>query len=504
MMKIPAMPCEQHWLFGGLKSIISLPKVPFTNRPDTNAYWESVAQTFIKQGEGMFKLDLFPLIPFLSRSIVFICDYEIAKQVLSNNNYGNFQKGTSYTMAKPLIGSGILSAPDGDRWKAMRKLSNGGFRPSILRAAVNNTISSVSLMMKRWDNIMGTASPDNDKVGYFKTSLYEEMLCLTIDVLGKTAFSYDFRSVNAPTPEEAPLYTAFKNILRLMSKRGQPSRLLRRMVTRFIPDHDELLFTDAMAKLDRKVEDIIKSRKAEGKVGEDDQRDLLDCLLQADSTTKCPMMNRETIVDNIKTFLFAGHDTTASALSWALYLLSQNPLVEKKLLDEIDVSPNECQKLDYETLNRFSYLDCVIKETLRLYPSAGFTRQVMRGKSTCKLGKYVIPEGVEIFIFPNFMQRNKKYWGDAALKFDPERWVDLENLSEKAYLPFSLGRRNCVGMKLALTEMKCTLVMLLRKYKFEFVPSFDTKKENKGDGIPRVVVFFSLCPNRIDMKISRR
>ena len=59
-------------------------------------------------------------------------------------------------------------------------------------------------------------------------------------------------------------------------------------------------------------------------------------------------------------------------------------------------------------------------------------------------------------------------------------------------------------MKLALTEMKCTLVMLLRRYKFEFVPSFDTEKENKGDGIPHVVVFFSMCPNRIDMKIGMR
>ena len=125
-------------------SIISLPKVPFTNRPDTNAYWESVAQTFIGQGEGMFKLDIFPLVPYLSRSVVFICDYKLAKDLLINN-YGNFQKGTSYTMAKPLIGSGILSAPDGDRWKSMRRLSNGGFRPSILRAAVNNTISSCLL-----------------------------------------------------------------------------------------------------------------------------------------------------------------------------------------------------------------------------------------------------------------------------------------------------------------------------------------------------------------------
>ena len=82
MKNVPSIPCEHHWLFGGLMSIISLPKVPFTNRPDTNAYWESVAQTFIGQGEGMFKLDIFPLVPYLSRSIVFICDYKIAKDLL--------------------------------------------------------------------------------------------------------------------------------------------------------------------------------------------------------------------------------------------------------------------------------------------------------------------------------------------------------------------------------------------------------------------------------------
>ena len=114
-------------------------------------------------------------------------------------------------------------------------------------------------------------------------------------------------------------------------------------------------------------------------------------------------MNRETIVDNIKTFLFAGHDTTASALSWALYLLSKHPIVEKKLLNEINSANLQGTDLTYEILNKFTYLDSVIKETLRLYPSAGFTRQVMKGTTTCKLGdgKYKIPEGVEIFIFPN-------------------------------------------------------------------------------------------------------
>ena len=505
MNNIPSAPGKRHWFFGDLFSIINLPKVPFTRRPDTNEFWERVAHRILEKNEGMFKMDLLPWIPYLNRTIVFICDYDIAKQVLSNDYYGKFQKGTSYTLAKPLIGNGILASPDGKRWKEMRKLSNGGFRPNILRASVTNTIGSVSLMMDRWDQLIKKKEEGSSK-NFLKTSLYEEMLCLTIDVLGKTAFSYDFKSVSAPTPDEAPLYTAFKDILRLMSKRGQPSHLIRRMITKFIPDEEERLFRNAMSKLDNKVEDIIKARRKEAAIKIDEQRDLLDCLLQNDQVTKCPLMNRETIVDNIKTFLFAGHDTTASALSWALYLLSKHPIVEKKLLNEINSANLQGTDLTYEILNKFTYLDSVIKETLRLYPSAGFTRQVMKGTTTCKLGdgKYKIPEGVEIFIFPNFIQRSKKYWGTSALEFNPERWIGMKDISKQAYLPFSLGRRNCVGMKLALTEMKCTLVMLLRKYKFEFVPALDLKGKNKGDGIPRVVVFFSLCPNRIDMKISKR
>ncbi len=504
MQSVPKIPGKSHWFFGDLFTIIDLPKVPFTRRPDTIEFWERVAQVILDSGEGMFRMDLLPWVPYLNRSLVFICDYTIAKQLLSNDYYGKLQKGSSYTLAKPLIGNGILSSPDGKKWKDMRKLSNGGFRPSILRASVKNTIGSVSLMMKRWDKlIVGKSKKSKNSDMSLKTSLYEEMLCLTIDVLGKTAFSYDFKSVSAPTPEEAPLYTAFKDILRLMSKRGQPKYILQRMINKISPNEDEILFQNAMSKLDKKVQDIIKARRNEKALSEDEQRDLLDCLLQNDQA-KCPLMDKDTIVDNIKTFLFAGHDTTASALSWALYLLSKNSDVEKKLLNEIDSSNLEGSDLTYEMLNKFTYLDCIIKETLRLYPSAGFTRQVMRGNRTCQLGKYTVPEGVEIFIFPNFMQHSKKYWGETALNFKPDRWIGMKNISEKAYLPFSLGRRNCVGMKLALTEMKCTLVMLLRKYKFEFVPSLDMKGKNKGDGVPRVVVFFSLCPNKIDMKISKR
>lgn len=100
-----------------------------------------------------------------------------------------------------------------------------------------------------------------------------------------------------------------------------------------------------------------------------------------------------------------------------------------------------------------------------LYPSAGFTRQVAKGSGFATLGKYAIPEGVEIFVFPQLIQRDEKNFADPT-EFRPERWLDedgssIPENSVPAYLPFSLGPRNCVGMNLARVEMYTVLVMML-------------------------------------------
>ena len=203
-------------------------------------------------------------------------------------------------------------------------------------------------------------------------------------------------------------------------------------------------------------------------------------------------------VDNIKTFLFAGHDTTASALSWALYLISTHPKVEAKLLLEFannGLSAGDNSALTYEVLNQMPYLAAVVKEVLRLYPSAGFTRTVAKGRRVGVLGGYTLPEGVEIFVFPNTIQRDERNWPN-ALQFDPERWIGLDPSTSKglAYLPFSLGPRNCVGMNLARMEIYTVLVLLLLRYNFTYTDPDE----------PQVLVYLSITPNRMMMKASRR
>eukprot|EP01047_Picozoa_sp_COSAG01_P068908 COSAG01_NODE_10069_length_2256_cov_39.334261_2_plen_266_part_00 len=150
-----------------------------------------------------------------------------------------------------------------------------------------------------------------------------------------------------------------------------------------------------------------------------------------------------------------------NARTGALYLLAEHRAVERRLLAELAEHGLSCADdvtaggaLTYETLNRLPFLAAVVKEVLRLYPSAGFTRQVAKGSGYAVLGKYAIPEGVEILIFPHTMHRDGRHWED-ALEFKPERWLprgEGDTASPRhgggtagAYLPFSSGARNCVS-----------------------------------------------------------
>eukprot|EP01048_Picozoa_sp_COSAG05_P003958 COSAG05_NODE_196_length_14546_cov_55.423548_3_plen_261_part_00 len=242
------------------------------------------------------------------------------------------------------------------------------------------------------------------------------MLRLTIDVLGRTAFSYDFKSVTHDTHEDSLLFSSFDIILKSLAGMGNSAGVVERIKGKFLPEmclKEQTLarkrkLKHAMGQLDGQVEEIINKRREDESQGQSEGKnvelpqDLLDFFLKSEHGTvhaaqAKTQLSRQVIVDNIKTFLFAGHDTTASALSWALYLLSTNPEAETALLAEfrefglIDAATAASQ-LSYELLMKMPYLAAVVKETLRLYPSAGFTRQVQKGSKFATLGKYIIPE----------------------------------------------------------------------------------------------------------------
>nr|WPM94879.1 cytochrome p450 4CF4 [Polyphagotarsonemus latus] len=189
----------------------------------------------------------------------------------------------------------------------------------------------------------------------------------------------------------------------------------------------------------------------------------------------------EDVREETDTFMFAGHDTTAMGLSWTIYMLGRYPLVQQKARNEVDEiianmsSTCSCKhKIEFslEDLKEMKYLECVLKEVQRIYPTAPFFGR--RVTEDIPMKNYTIPEGSTVTIFTYAMHRNPKFYPN-PLKFDPDRFLP-ENKSERhayAFIPFSAGARNCIGQKFSSIEQKLILAKLLHNFYFESVDAED-------------------------------
>ena len=203
----------------------------------------------------------------------------------------------------------------------------------------------------------------------------------------------------------------------------------------------------------------------------------------------------------LQTFLFAGHDTTAAALAWAVYLLATHPEAAEKLYEEVSASVEAAggpEKMHFRQLQQCSYLDAFIKELLRLYPSAGFTRTCLEDVAISD--DITLPKGTDVFVFPYLVHRHPDNFENPEA-FIPERWLgrqaSFSELVESAdaddeggymnyYLPFSAGPRNCVGARVAAAEMKSILAQIVYRYKISLAPDTFT---------PRPLILLTLFPS---------
>nr|CAH7752712.1 unnamed protein product [Callosobruchus chinensis] len=187
----------------------------------------------------------------------------------------------------------------------------------------------------------------------------------------------------------------------------------------------------------------------------------LDILLQSEIDGR--PLSRDDVREEVDTFMFEGHDTTASAISFALFLLSthqdvqEHAVTEQKQIFEDDLH----RTITFEDLHRMKYLECVIKETLRLYPSvAAYARRT----STEIIYKgHIIPKGINIAIFAYGILRDPEHYENPD-DFCPDRFELNDGKKPYAYIPFSAGPRNCIGQKFAMLEMKVILSKVLRHF----------------------------------------
>ena len=191
----------------------------------------------------------------------------------------------------------------------------------------------------------------------------------------------------------------------------------------------------------------------------------LDMLLKAKSEDAS--LTFDDIQEEVDTFMFEGHDTTTAGAAWICQFIGSHPEVQKKLHAEIDeVFGSTNRQLTNEDLGNLKYLECVIKESLRLCPPVPFFMRYVNEDQTVA-GK-TIPKGATVTVFAYMIHRDEKYFPDPE-RFDPDRFLP-ENSANRhpfAYVPFSAGKRNCIGQRFAMMEEKVLIANILRKFEIK-------------------------------------
>ncbi len=238
-------------------------------------------------------------------------------------------------------------------------------------------------------------------------------------------------------------------------------------------------------RLESEFQAMIDRKRASGA----DQGDALSMLLQAHDEDGTQLTDTELIGQTFTLFV-AGHETTATALTWTLFLLSQHPRVMADLLDELDGRLRGAAPT-VEQLSDLRLLEGVVKESLRLFPSLSWSARVCA--APCELGPYLLPKGASVVYSPFITHRMTELYSHPN-RFVPERWQTISPSSYE-YLPFAAGPRMCLGAAFAMMEMKIVLPMILQRYRLT-LPS--------GATVDRTGLIFPVPKNELPMQISRQ
>ncbi|KAJ6215404.1 hypothetical protein RDWZM_009904 [Blomia tropicalis] len=211
--------------------------------------------------------------------------------------------------------------------------------------------------------------------------------------------------------------------------------------------------------------DAIKNSKFFANKSSTSRLAFLDLLMQHHLVTR--KLTLEDLREEVDTFMFAGHDTTSHAVSWTLYMLGLHPDVQERVREEvdslIDTDGADINDLTVENIKQLKYLECVLKEVQRIYPTAPFIGREL--SEDTKINQYIIPKGTTVGIFTYVLHRDYDCYPNPE-RFDPERFLP-ENCNGRhpySFIPFSAGPRNCIGQKFAMMEQKMTIAKIIRHF----------------------------------------
>lgn len=372
-----------------------------------------------------------------------------AKYVLADNP-GNYLKGIGLVHARRALGDGLLTS-EGDKWKAQRRTIQPVFKAKRIARKADVIAQEAAGLVKRLSQ-----HTDGEPI-----DISAEMTGLTLGVLGRTLLEADlgeFESIG-----ESFEAVQDQAIFEMMSLSAVPT---------WVPLPKQLRFRRARADLDRIVATLAAGRLAHPAAAGDD---VLSRLVEATKQDPDEKAGHERMRDEMVTMLLAGHETTASTLSWTFYLLDQHPEVRERLHAEVTGVLGD-RLPTYEDLAKLRFTTMVIQETMRLYPPVWLLPRLAREAD--EIGGYYVAPGADVVICPYTLHRHPEFW-TAPDQFNPDRF-DSHGVSGRhryAYIPFGAGPRVCVGSSLALLEATIVIASVVRELRLATVPGYDVRAE---------------------------
>jgi cytochrome P450 len=369
---------------------------------------------------------------------------------------GNFFKSRDYRAIAKVLGHGLLTS-EGEEWRAQRKMLQPAFRRE-------NILSYAPVMTKCAERMLGRWRDGETR------DLHQEMMALTLDIVGKALFGTDV--LRSAARVGFALETAMKQFTRIAGWAF--------LLPRNFPVPGTWRMRRATRQLDEVIYGLIRARRPRAQASDGQKStDLVGTLLEMRNEDGQALTDLQ-LRDHLMTLFLAGHETTAIALSWTWYLLATNPGAERKLHSELaDVLSGRAPTA--ADLPRLPYTEMIIKESLRLYPPAwGIGRQ---SRTDFEAGGYQLPARTNIFLLPWVTQRDPRFFSEAD-RFLPERWREDSTRNGEApnhlasakkpprfaYFPFGGGPRVCIGAGLAMMETTLLLATIAQRYKFSLVP----------------------------------
>jgi cytochrome P450/NADPH-cytochrome P450 reductase len=417
--------------------------------------------------DGIFEID------FAGFRVPFVTSAALAAELCDEKRFRKIVK-PPLSILRALAGDGLFTAhQDEPNWGKAHRILVPAFAQRARRAYFDAMLDVADQLVAKWEASGGEP-----------IEVSEDMTRLTLDTIALCGFGYRFESF--ASAELHPFLQAMGRVLDETMGRLTRHRWLTRARVLANRRYDR-----DIAEMHALVDDVIRERRAHPV----QSRDLLGLMLEAVDPVTKERLDDANIRYQVITFLIAGHETTSGLLSFVLGLLIEHPEVLARAREEVDTVLAGGRVPEYDDLGRLDVIDRILKETLRLWPTAP-AFAVAPYEDTLLGGRYLIARNRQVTVLLPSLHRDPRVWTDPE-RFDIDRFLpeNEAKIPAAAYKPFGNGQRSCIGRQFAIMEAKLALALILQRLEFE-----------SDDGRPTAAIreTLTLKPDGFRLRVRRR